>query len=158
VPATDFVLPMPSGAPPAYDDLYDSLGSRGPSPLSPTGIDVLDIPAPAPFSSASASGKPLRPSLVPLSSRHAWRDSSVIAGSPNGAGITIDVLDVEPPRAGDGWRNLAGGFLGISEGPDPSEQRTPFGTVSLETTDENLRLTMFVGTAPSHPSREFFGL
>jgi hypothetical protein len=82
----------------------------------------------------------------------------VIAGSPNGAGITIDVLDVEPPRAGDGWRNLAGGFLGISEGPDPSEQRTPFGTVSLETTDENLRLTMFVGTAPSHPSREFFGL
>ncbi|KAG2116887.1 hypothetical protein BD769DRAFT_1058247 [Suillus cothurnatus] len=129
VPATDFVLPMPSGAPPAYDDPYDSLGSRGPSPLSPTGIDVLDIPAPAPFSSASASGKPLPPGLVPLSSRHAWRDSlSVITGSSNGAGITIDVLDAEPPRAGDGWRNLAGGFLGISEGPDPSEQRTPFGT------------------------------
>ncbi|KAG1842490.1 hypothetical protein DFJ58DRAFT_806033 [Suillus subalutaceus] len=129
VPATDFPLPIPSGAPPAYDDPYDSLGSRGPSPLSPTGIDVLDIPAPAPFSSASTGGKPLPPGLVPLSSRHAWRDSlSVITGSSNGAGITIDVLDAEPPRAGDGWRNLAGGFLGVSEGPDPSEQRTPFGT------------------------------
>jgi hypothetical protein len=82
----------------------------------------------------------------------------VIKGSSNGAGITIDVLDAEPPRAGDGWRNLAGGFLGISEGPDPIEQRTPFGTVSLETTDENLGLTMFVDTAPSHPSRESLGL
>ncbi|KAG2363802.1 hypothetical protein BDR07DRAFT_875654 [Suillus spraguei] len=129
VPATDFGPPMRSGAPPAYDDPYDLPSSRNPSPLSPTGIDVLDIPAPAPFSSASTNGRPLPPGLVPLSSRHAWRDSlSVITGSSNGAGITIDVLDAEPPRAGDGWRNLAGGFLGASAGPDPSEQRTPFGT------------------------------
>ncbi|KAG2115000.1 hypothetical protein DEU56DRAFT_841451 [Suillus clintonianus] len=126
--ATDFALPVPSGAPPAYDDPYDLLGTRNPSPLSPTGIDVLDIPAPAPFSSASTSGRPLPPGLVPLSSRHAWRDSlSVITGSSNGAGITIDVLDAEPPRAGDGWRTLAGGFLGVSAGPDPSERRTSFG-------------------------------
>ncbi|KAG2341165.1 hypothetical protein BDR05DRAFT_965493 [Suillus weaverae] len=139
VPATDFAPPMPSGAPPAYDDPYDLLGSRGPSPLSPTGIDVLDIPAPAPFSSASTSGRPLPPGLVPLSSRHAWRDSlSVITGSSNGAGITIDVLDAEPPRAGDGWRSLAGGFLGVSAGPDSSEPRATFGTVSLETAAENL--------------------
>ncbi|KAG1789310.1 uncharacterized protein HD556DRAFT_1399087 [Suillus plorans] len=129
VPATDFAPPMPSGAPPAYDDPYDLMGSRVPSPLSPTGVDVLDTPAPAPFSSASTSGRPLPPGLVPLYSRHAWRDSlSVITGSSNDAGITIDVLDAEPPRAGDGWRSLAGGLLGVSAGPDPSEQRTPFGT------------------------------
>ena len=93
VPATDFAPSMPSGAPPAYDDPYDLMGSRGHSPLSPTGIDVLDIPAPAPFSSASTNGRPLPPGLVPLSSRHAWRDSlSVITGSSNGAGITMMFL------------------------------------------------------------------
>ncbi|KAG1717323.1 hypothetical protein EDB19DRAFT_1364470 [Suillus lakei] len=126
-PVMDFAPPMPSGAPPAYDDPYDLLGSRGPSPLSPTCINVLDIPALAPFSYASTNGRPLPPGLVPLSSRHAWRDSlSVITGSSNGAGTTVDVLDAEPPRAGDGWRSLAGGFLGVSTGPDPSEQRTTF--------------------------------
>ncbi|KAG2147709.1 uncharacterized protein EDB93DRAFT_1205927 [Suillus bovinus] len=132
VPATDFAHSMPSGAPPAYDDPYDLMGSRVPSPLSPTGVDVLDTPAPAPFSSASTSGRPLPPGLVPLSSRHAWRDSlSVITGSSNDAGITIDVLDAEPPRAGDGWRNLTSGHLGVSAGLDPSEQRTTFGTPQL---------------------------
>lgn len=102
-------------------------------------LDVLDIPAPAPFSSASTIGRPLPPGLVPLSSRHAWRDSlSVITGSSNGAGIAIDVLDAEPPRAGDGWKSLAGGFLGVSAGSaDPSQQRTTFGTVSLDIAVEN---------------------
>ncbi|KAG2363760.1 hypothetical protein BDR07DRAFT_1403214 [Suillus spraguei] len=118
VPATDFGPPMQSGAPPAYDHPYDL----------PSSIDILDILAPAPFSSASTNGRPLSPGLVPLSSRHASRDSSVITGSSNGAGITIDVLDAEPSRAGDGWRNLAGGFFSASAGPDPSEQRTLFGT------------------------------
>ncbi|KAG2355591.1 hypothetical protein BDR07DRAFT_1425696 [Suillus spraguei] len=133
--AADFGPPMRSGAPPAYDDPYDLLSSRNPNPLSPTGIDVLDIPAPAPFSSASTNRRPLPPGLVPLSSRHAWRDSlSVITGSSNGAGITINVLDAKPPRAGDGWRSSAGGFLGASAGPDPSEQRTSFGTVSFDKT------------------------
>ncbi|KAG0705771.1 hypothetical protein DFH29DRAFT_872738 [Suillus ampliporus] len=126
--AADFAPPIPSGAPPAYDDPYDLMGSRNHSPLSPTGVDVLDIPAPAPFSTASTRGTPLPPGLVPLSSRRAWRDSlSVITGSSNGAGITIDVLDAEPPQAGDGWRSLAGGFLGGNVGPDPSERRTTFG-------------------------------
>lgn len=128
--ATDFAPPMLSGAPPAYDDPYDSMGSRNNNP-HPIGIDVLDIPAPAPFSSASLSGNPFPPGLVPLSSRRAWRDSlSVITGSSNGAGITIDVLDAEPPRAGDGWRSLAGGLLGGGAGPDPNEWRTTFGIVS----------------------------
>jgi hypothetical protein len=129
-PATDFIPPVPSGAPPAYDDPYDSMGSRNGNPY-PSGIDVLDIPAPAPFSSTSMSGGPFPPGLVPLSSRRAWRDSlSVITGSSNGAGITIDVLDAEPPRAGDGWRNLAGSLLGGGAGPDPDERRTTFGIVS----------------------------
>ncbi|KAG1735360.1 uncharacterized protein EDB91DRAFT_1145116 [Suillus paluster] len=128
----DFAPPVLSGAPPAYDDPYDLIGSRNSSPLSPTGVDVLDIPAPAPFSSASR-GTPLPPGLVPLSSRRAWRDSlSVITGSSNDAGITIDVLDAEPPRAGDGWKSLAGGsFLGGSAGPDPNEGRTTFGIPQL---------------------------
>jgi len=50
VPAIDFAPPVPGGAPPAYDDLYDSMGSRNSNPY-PVGVDVLDIPAPAPFSS-----------------------------------------------------------------------------------------------------------
>ena len=126
---TDFVPPVPSGAPPAYDEPYDSMSSRNSNPY-PTGIDILDIPAPAPFSSVPTTGGPFPPGLVPLSSRRAWRDSlSVITGSSTGAGITIDVLDAEPPRAGDGWRNLAGG-LGGGAGPDPSERRTTFGIVS----------------------------
>ncbi|KAG1761137.1 hypothetical protein EDD22DRAFT_986505 [Suillus occidentalis] len=97
-------------------------------------LDVLDMPAPAPSSSTSTNGRPLPPGLVPLSSRHAWRDSlSVITGSSNGAGITTDVLDAEPPQAGDGWKSLAGGLPGVSAGPaDPSQQRTTFGTSSIK--------------------------
>ena len=64
----------------------------------------------------------------------AWRDSlSVITGSSNSASITIDVLDAEPPTAGEGWRSMTG-LLGTSTGetgPDPDEQRVTFGTVSL---------------------------
>ena len=132
-PAMDFAPPVPSGAPPAYDDPYDSMGSRNSNPY-PVDVDVLDIPAPAPFSSTSMSGSLFPPGLAPLSSRRAFRDSlSVITGSSNGAGITIDVLDAEPPRAGDGWRNLAGSLLGGGGGPDPNERRTTFGVVSSET-------------------------
>ncbi|OAX41894.1 hypothetical protein K503DRAFT_854317 [Rhizopogon vinicolor AM-OR11-026] len=126
-PVTDFAPPVPSGAPPAYDDPYDSMGTRN-SNLYPSGVDVLDIPAPAPFSSTSMSGSLFPPGLPPLSSRRVWRDSlSVITGSSNGAGITIDVLDAEPPRAGHGWRNLAGGLLGGGAGPDANERRTTSG-------------------------------
>ena len=58
---------------------------------------------------------------------------SVITGSSNGAGITIDVLDAEPLRAGDGWRNLVGSLLGGGGGPDPNERRNTFRVVSSET-------------------------
>ncbi|KAG1741249.1 hypothetical protein EDB19DRAFT_1907949 [Suillus lakei] len=153
-PVMDFAPPMPSRAPLAYDDPYDLLGSRGPSPLSPTCIDILDIPALAPFSYASTSGRPLPPGLVPLSSRHAWRDSlSVITGSSNGAGITVDVLDAEPPRAGDSWRSLAGGFLRISTGPDPSKQRTTF--VIPHVTHQENPMVFERGSAPAPSSRVF---
>ncbi|KAG2351040.1 hypothetical protein BDR07DRAFT_1386609, partial [Suillus spraguei] len=53
---------------------------------------------------------------------------SPFTGSSNGAGITIDVLNAEPLRAGDSWRSLSGVFLGTSAGSEPSEQRIPFGT------------------------------
>jgi hypothetical protein len=80
------------------------------------------------------SGYLFLPGLAPLSSHRAFRDSSsVITGLSNGAGITIDVLDAEPPRAGDGWRNLAGSLLGGGGGPDSNERRTTFGVVSSET-------------------------
>ncbi|KAG2365317.1 hypothetical protein BDR07DRAFT_1481444 [Suillus spraguei] len=68
-----------------------------------------------------SDGRPLPPGLVPLV-------QSPFTGSSNGAGITIDVLNTEPPREGDGWRSLLGGFLGASAGSEPSEQRTSFGT------------------------------
>ncbi|KAH7928316.1 hypothetical protein BV22DRAFT_1030802 [Leucogyrophana mollusca] len=130
-PGGDFVPPVPAGAPPAYDDPYDSFGSRA-SGNYPQGVDILDIPAPppaSPFSGAAASrtNTPFPPGLVPLSNPRAWRDSlSVITGSSNDAGISIDVLDAEPPRAGDGWRTLASS-LSPGIGPNPSERRTTFG-------------------------------
>lgn len=134
--------PLPMGAPPAYavSDPYDSLGSRGSFPHS-QGVDVLDVPVPQPASSFAPSGSAsaaTRSTATPpgLGGSHtqAWRDSlSVITGSSNNASVTIDVLDAEPPRAGERWRSMAG-LLGTSTGEtgsDPGEQRVTFGTVSL---------------------------
>ncbi|KIJ62994.1 hypothetical protein HYDPIDRAFT_114155 [Hydnomerulius pinastri MD-312] len=138
-PGGDFVPPLPTGAPPAYalSDPYSSLGSRGSFPYS-QGVDVLDLPVPEPASPFAASGgmsSTARSAAPPgLSGSHsrAWRDSlSVITGSSNEASITIDVLDAEPPRAGEGWRSMAGGLGGGGGGPDPSERRTTFGTPQL---------------------------
>lgn len=134
--ANEFVPPFPAGAPPAYD----SLGSRGSFPYS-QGVDVLDLPVPQPASPFTATGgtsTATRTVAMPpgLGGSHAqaWRDSlSVITGSSNSASITIDVLDAEPPTAGEGWRSMTG-LLGTSTGetgPDPDEQRVTFGTVSL---------------------------
>lgn len=140
-PTNEFAPPLPIGAPPAYaaSDPYDSFGSRGSFPYS-QGIDVLDLPAPQPAPSFTASGgTSATTSTVPppgLGGSHTrtWRDSlSVITGSSNTASITIDVLDAEPPTAGQGWRSMTG-LLGTNTGenePDPGEQRVTFGTVSL---------------------------
>lgn len=136
------LAPVPTGAPPAYavSDPYDSLGGRG-SFLYSQGVDVLDLPVPQPASPFTASGgtsAATRSVATPpgLGGSHvrAWRDSlSVITGSSNSGSITIDVLDAEPPTAGEGWRSMAG-LLGTGTGetgPETGEQRATFGTVSL---------------------------
>ncbi|KAF8836584.1 hypothetical protein BDN67DRAFT_973969 [Paxillus ammoniavirescens] len=140
-PGSHFVPPVPVGAPPAYtaSDPYNSIGSRGSFPYS-QGVDVLDLPVPEPASPFAASGSTygvtritaLPPGLGGSHTR-AWRDSlSAITGSSNEAGITIDVLDAEPPRAGEGWRSMSAGLLGGgNNGSDPSERRTTFGTPQL---------------------------
>lgn len=140
--ANDPVPPMPTGAPPAYavNDPYDSVGSRGSFPYS-QGVDVLDLPVPQPATPFTASGgtsTATRSVAAPpgLSGSHvrAWRDSlSVITGSSNNASVTIDVLDAEPPTAGEGWRSMAALLgTGVDEtGPETGEQRATFGTVSL---------------------------
>ena len=133
---------VPTGAPPAYalSDPYNSLGSRGSFPYS-QGVDVLDLPVPqpaSPFTTSGGTSTATRNVATPpgLGGSHvrAWRDSlSVITGSSNDASITIDVLDAEPPTAGEGWRAMAG-LLGTSTGetgPETGEQRATFGTVSL---------------------------
>lgn len=123
-----FVPPLPTGAPPAYavSDPYDSTGSRGSFPYS-QGVDVLDLPVPQPVTPFTATGgtpattrSVAAPPGLGGSHARAWRDSlSVITGSSNNASVTIDVLDAEPPTAGEGWRSMTG------------EQRATSGTVSF---------------------------
>jgi hypothetical protein len=67
-------------------------------------------------------------------SPYASDSSAPPAESPlSSSSANESVLDAEPPRAGDGWRNLAGSLLGGGGGPDPNERRTMFGVVSSET-------------------------
>lgn len=124
------VPPMPLGSPPAYalEDPYSSLGSRGSFPFS-QGLDVLDLPVPAPASQFTASGRTNR-GTPPRTLRESL---SVITGSSNEASITIDVLDAEPPAAGEGWRTMAEARRNIGRGPgfDTGERRTTFGTPQL---------------------------
>lgn len=133
IPGGD-VSPLPIGAPPAYalEDPYSSVSSRVRIPCSQA-EDVLDLPVPAPASQFTASGGAGRGSaVVGLDGRSQSRtycDSlSVITGSPNEVGITIDVLDAAPPVAGEGWRAMAGGF-GSSRAQE-GEERATSGTVS----------------------------
>ncbi|KAI6037723.1 hypothetical protein EDC04DRAFT_2570841 [Pisolithus marmoratus] len=121
---------LPLGSPPAYalEDPYSSLGSRGSFPYS-QGLDVLDLPVPTPASQFTASGGTNRGTPP-----RALRESlSVITGSSNEPSITIDVLDAEPPAAGEGWRTMAEGVRSIGHDPglDTGERRSTFGTVSL---------------------------
>lgn len=121
------VLPLPLGSPPAYalEDPYSSLGSRGSFPYS-QGLDVLDLPAPAPVSEFTASGGTNR-----VTPPRTLRESpSVTTGSSNEASITIDVLDAEPPAVGEGWRTMAEARRSIGRSPvlETGERRTTFGT------------------------------
>jgi len=76
------------------------------------------------------SGSLFLPGLAPLSSRRAFRDSlSLITGSSHGAGITIDVLDAEPPRAGV-WRAAS---LVVVDDQTLANREQRFGVVSSET-------------------------
>jgi hypothetical protein len=87
-------------------------------------VDVLDMPAPASvsqFSSASSRNIQFPPGLSTLETPRSWYESSSSEGDH--AGITIDVLEDTPPRAGDGWRAIARNAT-LSH---PSEHRTSFG-------------------------------
>ncbi|OBZ72596.1 hypothetical protein A0H81_07439 [Grifola frondosa] len=104
--------------PPSYDDARPS-----PSRLAPAPVDVLDIPAPRPASPFSAvSSRPdFPPGLIPLPTPRVWSDSHTSdlpspTSSGSSAGIRIDVLEDEPPAAQVGWRSLAGGSQGSSDG------------------------------------------
>lgn len=103
--------------PPEYDESANDAASS-------TVRDVLDSPAPrpaSPFASSTATSRTMPPSHL-VNSR-SWQESlSTLAGSSAGsAGITIDVLEEEPPPAGERWRSLTGG-------PD---HRATFGTPPL---------------------------
>jgi len=61
---------------------------------------------------------PFPPGLIQLPTPRSWYESS----SSEGENITIDVLEDEPPRAGDGWRVLARN-ANVSQ----TEHRSSFG-------------------------------
>ncbi|KAL4062939.1 hypothetical protein V8B97DRAFT_2089916 [Scleroderma yunnanense] len=126
---------LPTGAPPAYalQDPYDSMGSRGSFPY-PQGVDVLDLPVPVPASPFTASMGTSRgtPPGVQAQERALGESLSVITGSSDEANIAIDVLDAEPPRAGEGWRAMAEGrLIGRGSGSDNGERHTTLGTPQL---------------------------
>jgi hypothetical protein len=111
------------GAPPLYEPDQPAKDDDH----APRLVDVLDIPAPASvsqFSSASSRSVQFPPGLVTLQSPRSWYESSSSDG--DNAGISIDVLEDTPPRAGDGWRAIARNAT-LSH-PD---HRTSFGIVSI---------------------------
>jgi hypothetical protein len=90
----------------------------------------------------SILGFPFSPSLGLIPTPKAWSEVSPgETASPGsyggdqendiGADITIDVLEEEPPAAGEGWRSMAAilSLVGGSEG-ERLARRTTFGTVS----------------------------
>ena len=129
----------------AHESIYESEGhildSHSPTQSNldfsfPPGVDVLDIPAPLPASpfasSASSRGSmgpfPIPPSLTLLPNFRTASDgtTSIGVGARNSDGVTIDVLEEEPPTAGDHWRSIASAGPTVVE----VERRTTFGTVS----------------------------
>jgi hypothetical protein len=126
----------------AHDSIYEYEGhildSHSPTQSNldfsfPPGVDVLDIPAPLPASpfasSASSRGSmgpfPLPP-LLPNFRSQSDGTTSVGVGARNSDGVTIDVLEEEPPVAEDRWRSIASAGPAVVE----VERRTTFGTVS----------------------------
>jgi hypothetical protein len=106
---------------------YESEQTAKDNDQAPRLVDVLDIPAPASvsqFSSASSRSVQFPPGLVTLRSPGSWYESSSSDG--DNAGITIDVLEDTPPRAGDGWRAMARHATLNS----PADHRSSFGVVS----------------------------
>lgn len=138
----------------ALGDSYIAETSTAPSvPTSPVTpvfggpIDILDMPAPrgiSPFTSASSMkdtpsnssfGTKLlsyAPGLPLPTSPRIWGDitgttsstGSFAGGTDGAADVTIDILEEEPPSAGDGWRSLAGV---VPSSVDEVGRRTTFG-------------------------------
>lgn len=115
----DLGIPAP---PPAYEDgtLSQSRAER-----SPSNIDVLDMPAPAPVSQLPSSRPAFPPGLTGLPTPRTWRDSYMSSPDSSGrssGGIAIDIED-EPPAAQEDWRDLS---------TDRDGRRRTFGTVSTQ--------------------------
>lgn len=110
-------------APPAYQPKSDNAAS----PVD----DILDMPAPASisqFSSASSrGGVPFPPGLGmgQLPTPRSWYESSSSEAGGD-VGITVDMLEDEPPRAGDRWR-----FMARNASLSYPAHRSSFGVVSL---------------------------
>lgn len=139
-----------SAPPPAYEDPYTDSAPGGTSLSTQTGTgDILDTPAPSAIphfvsssstntsSSIALRNHPYPPGLA-LVSPKAWANSDMSStgsspvhlvsphmDSPGGGGadvtIDIDILEEEPPNAGEGWRTIASGLFG------PAGRRTTFG-------------------------------
>ncbi|KAJ4468245.1 hypothetical protein J3R30DRAFT_1688282 [Lentinula aciculospora] len=118
---------------------------------NPTSVDVLDMPAPRGISrfasshsvrdlgtssSQGSQGKaefPYPPGLTSFSTPGVWNETTGTTPSPGSfaaasalanetSGISIDVLEEEPPSPGNSWRSLAGGNFAIG-----GTRRTTFG-------------------------------
>ncbi|TFK53436.1 hypothetical protein OE88DRAFT_1249897 [Heliocybe sulcata] len=106
--------------------------------LSP-GVDILDLPAPSAEESFSTTANRSRKDLVfppglsssPLpnhwdSAQTPSEEIDSYHGHNLHAPAAVDVLEEEPPRAGEGWRSLASGAGG-------GDRRTTFGSVGNPT-------------------------
>jgi hypothetical protein len=120
-------------------------------------IDILDMPAPSALSSFGSSSSDativnnaqptvFQPRLAVIPTPKSWADlSSGTIPSPGsfagdqdngvGIGITIDVLEDEPPTAGEGWRFMASSS-GSGGAGEQHGRRTSFGLVSIPLPNE----------------------
>jgi hypothetical protein len=108
----------PSQSPPHDPPAYEDDSPQGPPASDTPGeVDVLDIPAPLPASpfgsSSSKSGRSgsdrlVYPPGLGLPTPRVWDTPSTGRSSEDyGVGITVDILEDEPPRAAGHWRDLA---------------------------------------------------
>lgn len=116
-----------------------SFGSNSTFSLKASTTSDTTIVNPNNATNTSIRTYPFPPGLQLIPTPKAWADLNGTTPSPGsyagdqdgvGVGITIDVLEEEPPSAGEGWRSIAAATTGGGAGDERLGRRTTFGIVS----------------------------